>query len=92
MNMKELEEQCRVMSNIVDTEIVRGDPREISSFDAGTLYVWLVPESSGGNEGPVGTPHPSTPDPMMIVRGRFGEQDQIARSVPELAEKLGVLH
>lgn len=88
MTMEELEAQCMAMSNIIDTEIVEGDPLEIPSFDPKTLYVWLVPAHSGGHE--EGTPRDAVSDPTLIVRGRLGPRDQIAESVPELAQKLGV--
>ena len=89
MTMEELEAQCMSMSNEVDTEIVDGDPREIPSFDGGTLYVWLVPEHSGGHE--AAGQGPSVSSASMLVRGRFGERDQVAKSVPELAHKLGAI-
>lgn len=88
MNMDELEAQCMVMSNIIDTEIVAGDPLEIPSFDASTLYVWLVPAHSGGHE--ESKPSDAVSDTTLIVRGRLGPRIHVAESVPELAEKLGV--
>jgi len=87
MNVSELELQCRALSDVVDTEVVDGDPSELPSFDTSTLYVWLVPENSGGND-------PETPgrgeEARIVVRGRFGQRDEIAPSVPELARRLGV--
>lgn len=87
MNVKELEAQCMALSNVVDTEVVEGDPLELPTFAESTLYVWLVPSNSGGNDPELrsqGGP------PNMIVRGRFGRREQVARDVPELARKLGV--
>lgn len=87
MTFQELETQCMTMSNTVDTEIVEGDPLELSTFDATTLYVWLVPDRDGGQEAPDTARQGS---PNMIVRGRYGAQNEVAKSVAELAKKLGV--
>lgn len=87
MTFQELETQCMAMSNTVDTEIVEGDPLELSTFDATTLYVWLVPDRPGGQEAPDDARHGA---PNMIVRGRYGAQNEVAESVPEVAKRLGV--
>ena len=87
MLMQELEAQCMNLSQIVDTEIVEGDPRDIPTFDASTLYVWVVPgprslRKATASDGP-------SPN-IYMLRGRLGERDETATSVPELAKKLGV--
>lgn len=87
MNMSDLEQQCRAMVDLVDTEIVEGDPLELSSFDDSTLYVWLVPQNSGGNDPELRT---RAEQPEIVVRGRFAHRDAIAPSVTELARRLGV--
>lgn len=86
MDVKQLEAECMKLSDVVDTEVVEGDPQELSTFDATTLYVWLVPENSGGHE-------PGLRDggeARMVVRGRYGERDDMAQTVTELARKLQV--
>jgi hypothetical protein len=87
MLMQELEAQCMNLSQIVDTEIVEGDPREISSFDASTLYVWVVPGPRSIRKASASDTH--SPN-IYMLRGRLGERDETATSVPELAKKLGV--
>ena len=90
MLMQELQAQCMTLSRRVDTEIVEGDPREISSFDPSTLYVWVVPgtpdmRAAGAADGDrLGSPN------IFMLRGRFGERNETATTVPELARKLGI--
>ena len=83
MTERELEAQCITLSHVIDTEVVPGDPREISSFDAGTLYVWLVP-------GPPRIDPRDHAQHTNLVRGRLGERDAVADTVADLAAKLGV--
>jgi hypothetical protein len=83
MTEHELEAQCMALSNLIDTEVVSNDPRKIASFDANTLYVWLVPMPDSG----VHDEH--VPDNQ--VRGRLGKRDETAPSVAALAKKLGVV-
>jgi hypothetical protein len=83
MTEQELEAQCMTLSHVIDTEVVPGDPLDLSSFDASTLYVWLVP----------GPPHIDARDRAQhtnLVRGRLGDRDAVAASVADLATKLGV--
>lgn len=86
MLMQELEAQCMNLSQIVDTEIVEGDPLDIPSFDASTLYVWVVP---GPRNLRKAAPEGHGPN-IYMLRGRLGERDETATSVPELAKKLGI--
>jgi hypothetical protein len=83
MTEHELEAQCMALSNLIDMEVVSNDPRKIPSFDANTLYVWLVPMPDSGMDGA------HTPDNQ--VRGRLGKRDETAPSVSALAKKLGVV-
>jgi hypothetical protein len=82
MTEHELEAQCMALSHLIDTEVVANDPRKIPSFDANTLYVWLVPWPN------TGVPGAHTPDNQ--VRGRLGKRDETAESVAAVAKKLGV--
>ena len=72
MTEHELEGQCMALSHLIDTEVVTNDPRKIPSFDANTLYVWLVPWP----ENDVYRDHPENQ-----VRGRLGKRDETAESV-----------
>jgi hypothetical protein len=82
MTEHDLEAQCMAISNLIDTEVVMNDPRKIASFDASTLYVWLVPW-------PDNDTHASHPENQ--VRGRLGKRDETAESVVAVAKKLGVI-
>jgi hypothetical protein len=82
MTEHELEAQCMALSNLIDTEVVTNDPRKIASFDANTLYVWLVPWPDNDVYA-----HPDN-----RVRGRLGKRDETAESVAAVAKKLGVIH
>lgn len=85
MTERELEAECMTLCNLIDidTEVVPGDPFEISSFDASTLYVWLVP-------GPPRIDARDRAQHTNLVRGRLGDRDAVAASVVDLATKLGV--
>jgi hypothetical protein len=83
MTEQDLTAQCMALSNLIDTEVVDSDPRKIPSFDAQTLYVWLVPTPDSGVPGL----HLSDNQ----VRGRLGRRDETAESVAAVAKKLGVI-
>jgi hypothetical protein len=83
MTEQELEAQCMKLANVIDTEIVDGDPLEIPSFDASTLYVWLVP-------GPRKIDKSDRSQHTNLIRGRLGSRDDTAPTVAELASKLGI--
>lgn len=87
MLMEELEAQCMALSNVVDTEIVEGDPTDLPTFDKGTLYVWAVPGTPElrASHGPDSTTHT-----LHLLRGRYGERDALGGTLAELAEKLGI--
>jgi hypothetical protein len=83
MTEHELAAQCMALSHLIDTEMVDSDPRKIASFDAHTLYVWLVPTPDSGVPGAHG--------PDNQVRGRLGKRDETAESVKALARKFGIV-
>jgi hypothetical protein len=83
MTEQELEAQCMPLTQVIDTEVVPGDPLEIASFDASTLYVWLVP-------GPPRIDPRDSAQHTNLVRGRLGQRDAVAASVSDVATMLGV--